>query len=454
MRSFLFILCTAVLFNGVAAASGGRGAALREALRGSKVGKTIEGVKHAVAAKASGAKSSAVAVVGALIIGASAICGLQGCETTQRMAPDILQAKPTSLENPFKIGLIYEHEFTRSLWGAQLAVKQANLAGGIDGRQIVLLPKTIYGRDEAFTVRVTKNLINYDDVDAIVGANYSTISEYVDEPAAISGTLMITMGSTSGTITRAGENIFLSAPPNAFQARVAAKYAVEQLDAKTAAIVYWTDDAYSMDLAESYKASLSALGIKVVLVEDYNYDREMKNSAFAVSLNDSGLVDRVLNAQADIVFLPSFEEIGIVAAQLRAAGEDAIFFGADGWGTKTTLEWGGKALDGAYYTDLFHPESSPEFTAAYEAEFGFTPDFLAASGYDATNLAIQAALRASPNTTKEELVAEMNNTSDYFGASEIIRYDIERHPIRAVVLNGIEVVNGVAEAEYIGTFAP
>ena len=151
------------------------------------------------------------------------------------MVKDVLPEKTTSLEDPFKVGVIYEHEFVQSLWGAQLAAQQANLAGGINGREIVLYPKTIYKRDTAFAVRVTQNLISEEKVHAIVGANYSYVSEFVDEVVVETNLPMVTMGSTSYTLTRAGPSIFLSAAPDTFQARVASKYVIEELNAKTAA---------------------------------------------------------------------------------------------------------------------------------------------------------------------------------------------------------------------------
>ena len=161
-------------------------------------------------------------------------------------------------------------------------------------------------------------------------------------------------------------------------------------------ILYWREDAYSKGLAEAYRDTFNALGGQIVSYQGYSYGVETKAHVFAAALNDDGIIDNVVNAQPDVVFIPSFLESAIVAVQLRGAGEDAILFGADGWGANGAAELlaqGGKALDGAYYTDGFTPEAAPEFSKAYEETFGFVPDFLAASGFDATNIVIQAALR-------------------------------------------------------------
>ena len=434
MKSFLFVLCTALLLNGVAVANKGA-----IAPKGGKVAKWW--VNHVSNNPAIDAAKKAAVIAGAVLAIGVATCGLQGCDNrAQNIVSDVVQEKPTSLENPFKIGVIYEHEFVQSWYGAQLAALQANRAGGIDGREIVLYPKTIYDRDTAFAVRVTQNLINKEDVDAIVGANYSYVSEFVDEVVVETNLPMVAMGSTSYTLTRAGPSIFLSAAPDTFQARVSSKYALEELNAKTAAILYWQEDAYSKGLAEAYRDSYNALGGKVVSFQGYSYGVDVKDHVFAAALNDGGIINDVVNAQPDVVFIPGFLESAIVAVQLRGAGEDAILFGADGWGASggaPLIAMGGKALEGAYYTDGFTPAAAPEFTKAYQDAYGSDPDFLSASGYDATNIVIQAALRTADNITNETLTQEIAATANYEGATTIYRYDIKRHPVKALILNQI-----------------
>ena len=445
MRSFLFVLCVALLLNGVAVAR--NGAAI--APKGGKVATWLaSNVGNSAAVNA--VKKAAVTTGALLAIGVTA-CGLQGCgERTQSMVKDVVQEKTTSKDNPVFIGGIWESEFKQSYWGLKLAIDQANREGGINGRHVELLDKTIYGRDKAFTVRVTENLVNYDNVLAIIGANYSTISEFIDEVAVQHGVPMVTMGSTSFTLTRAGPRVFLAAFPDSFQGLVIAKFVKDELQASNAAVLYWKEDAYSQGLNEAFRDSFRALGGKIVLDHGYSYNTKLEEEEFIASLDASGIAAEVRASQAEAVFIPSFAEAGIVAKVLRAADVNAVLVGADGWGAGDLIANGGDAVEGAYYTDHFTPDAAPEFTEAYTNEYGVAPDGLAALGYDAGRIVIEAARRTPDDLTHATLAEEIEKTSNYMGATKIIGYDVKRHPIKDVVL--FQINNG--EAVFKKTISP
>ncbi len=371
----------------------------------------------------------------AMAVGIMVACGLQGCDPAQNLAKDVIEAR-TDSDNPVKIGVINEHEFPQGWKGAMLAAEQANRAGGIDGRLIVLVPQTIYGRSKSGAVIAAENLIEYDEVIAISGASYSTLSEFIDEVVELEDVPMVTIGSTNPHVTAASEWVFLAAFPDSFQARVMATLAREELGADTAAVLYWGADAYSKGLAGLFSESFGKSGGSVVANFAYTY--EGNTASFATELNASGIIDEVVAAQPDVVFLPGFEaDSGTVAKALRAAGEDAALLGADGWGSARDLvEIAGEAVEGALHSDHFAPEASPQFTAAYTSAYGIAPDGLAALGYDSVMIIIQAAQRAAAGgeLTRTALRDEIEATDDYRGATHIIGYDENRHPVKDAVI--------------------
>lgn len=408
MRNFLFVLCTAALLtNGVATANNG-------------VARVTGKVKHALA----------------VIAGTVALsCGMMGCDLADEVMQAGMQEPTTTLQGEaVKIGVIYEHEFPQSLKGAELAAMQINSTGGINGKYLELITHKIYLRSKADAVRAAENLVLHDEVLGIVGANYSTISEFIDEVVAVYNVPMVTMGSTSATLTRASENIFLAAFPDTFQGYVMAKLATDDLGASTAAVVFWGTDAYSSGLAGSFRDSFRQLGGNIVAYRAYSYATSDPNEDFAAHLNDSGIIDEVAAAQPDVVFIPGFSESGIASVQLRKAGVDATLLGADGWGTGDLIVFGGDAVEGAYFSDHFHPDAAPEFTKAYSAAYGETPDGLGALGYDAMMVVAQAAQRAGDNLTRDNLRREIGATENYSGATVIERYDAERHPVKSAVI--------------------
>lgn len=374
-----------------------------------------------------------------LALGALALAGtclVTGCDQGRQMADSMVGAKATK-DNPVKFGVIYEHEFQQSFDGVELAAMEVNRAGGINGRYVELIPQKIYVRNKSDAVSAAENLIVHDEVLAILGANYSTISEFVDEVVAIYGVPMITIGSTSATLTRASENIFLAAFPDSFQGYVMAKLAVEDTGADRAAVIFWGQDAYSKGLAESFRDSFTELGGSVVAYHGYTYETTQENEFFATALNEAGIVASVMMAQPDVVFIPGFSESAVVAMELRAAGEDAVFLGADGWGVQD-FKVGGEAVEGAYFSDHFTAESSPQFSENYRQAYGIEADGLAALGYDALRVAAQAAQRAGSELTRETLRDEIQATENYLGATNIVRYDESRHPVKSAVIFRIE----------------
>lgn len=436
MRNFLVALCIASLsFSGVGMASGGT--ASKQLIGKKPLEQLVNKVK----------KAGAMIAVGALVLGTA--CGLNGCDQSMNMAKDIVSA-PMFEGEPIEIGVIYEHGFEQSWNGATLAAKQANLAGGINGREVVLIPKVVYERSRVETVLHAENLIVHDEVIAIIGANYSFISELIDEVVAVYGVPMVTMGSTSATLTRASESIFLAAFPDTFQGDVMANLAINDLNANTAAVIFWGEDHYSVGLAGSFRESFDKRGGSVIAYKPYSYETTMDNQDFAAYLNNSGIINDVAATSPDVVFLPGFSESGLVAVELRKAGVTATLLGADGWGAGNLFELGGNAVNGAYYSDHFTPDAAPEFTKAYTAEFGMAPDGLAALGFDAAGVTLQAAQRAGDDLTRDTLREQIGATENYMGATNIDRYDDERHPIKSAVI--YQIMDG--KAVYDRTVSP
>lgn len=396
--------------------------------------------------------SKAVKALTELAFGVVVACsGLTGCDQGVQMTKNVITEDVAVTEmtpNPVKIGIIYEHEYTlpNSYRGARLAANQANLAGGINGRYVELIPHKIYNRDEADTVNAAKNLVIYDMVIALVGANYSTLSEYIDEVATQNSVVQVAMGSTSKTLTRASDKVFLTAAPNSFQAYIMAKYAAEQ-GIDSAAVIFWSEDAYSADLAESFQNSFNELGT-VVSYQGYSYNAAMGDEEFAAQLNESGLISAVAAAQPDSVFIPGFGESAIVVTELRKAGVNAQMLGADAWGLFDETQLA--AIEGGVYTDHFHPDSAPEINKLYRDTYGMDMDGLAALGYDAIGLVVQAAREAGDDLDRATLRDAIEAITNYMGATNIKMFDENRHPIKDMVV--FEIKN--RKKEYLMTVSP
>ena len=456
MRSFLFAACiVSLLYSGV-------GMAINQfaASNGSKVTQWASYLTKKAATK------TAKAVATLTLIGGAVCGGLTGCEPGMQMGKDIVSAEDAvgvtaSAPHHVKIGLLYEHEFPSSYNGVELAVMQANLTGGIDGKYVKLIPHKIYARGKGDVVNAAENLIIHDEVVAIIGPN-SSLTEFVDEVVAIYNVPLVPIAFSSATLTRVSENVFLSAFTVRFQGKVMAEHGINNLGAKSAAVLFWHGDAYSQGLAEAFRDNFTMMGGNIVAYGDYTYEtflghtheEEDAHKEFAERLHDSGMVDKILAGQPDVIFIPGFSEILQVAETLREAGEDAIFLGGDGWETADIHEEHGHhehdheveevdgelhvihdhVLEGSYYASHFNPANNPEFTQAYHDAYGMEPDSYAALGHTAGDIVIQAARRAGKNLNRTNLRYQIEATSNYVGATNIDRFDDMRHPVKSVVI--------------------
>ena len=100
-------------------------------------------------------------------------------------------------------------------------------------------------------------------------------------------------------------------------------------------------------------------------------------------------------AKPDAIFVPGYyTELGLIAKQARELGIDVPLLGGDGWDSEKTIEIGGKAVEGYYFSTHYAADSdSPRvqaFVSEFQAKYGATPDAMAALGYDTALILVDA----------------------------------------------------------------
>ena len=134
-------------------------------------------------------------------------------------------------------------------------------------------------------------------------------------------------------------------------------------------------------------------------------------------------------------------------AQAREIGIEAIFLGMDSWDEPDKLFSildDNEPLEGVYFTSNFSPElpDTEPFVEAYTDKFVAPPDSMVAAGYDAMSLlgiAIENAQTLNPSAVRDAL----SNIANYQGATFVSHFDVNRHPVKSVVINTVH--NGQVE---------
>ena len=291
--------------------------------------------------------------------------------------------------------------------GAQLAADEINKAGGVSGRQIELISTDGGGTG----------------VRAIVcgpSPGESDVAAKTQE----SKVPLVTTSSTDPKLTAAGDYVFRVSFLDSFQGEAMAKYAAENIHAKTAAIISEAGSQHSGDLSHAFDENFTKLGGQVT-----------RKLTYAPSDQEFGeILTPLRDSNPEVIYIPGgYAQVGRLAKQARAAGIKATLLGSDGWHDPKLFEAGADALDGSYITGLFSvndPETAVrKFTSDYEARFGGKPDPTAALAYDATKLIADAITRAG-SADAAKLRDALAQTAKYNGLTGSISFNPERNAIK------------------------
>lgn len=311
--------------------------------------------------------------------------------------------------------------------GFTMATEERNARGGVLGKKIVLMTEDDQGRSEEARAAILK-LIRYKKVSAVLGEFASSRSIAAAPEAQKYKIPMLSHGSTNPKVTELGDYIFRSCFIDPFQGEAMAKFAFNNLGVRRAAILRDVKNDYSVGLAKYFEATFKKLGGQIVADESYS-EGDVEFRAQLTSI-------KARNPQA--IFIPGYyTEVGLIARQARELGIAAPLLGGDGWDSPKTAEIGGKAIEGAYFSNHYAPDDpSPkvqEFIAKYKAKYGATPDSIAVLAYDAAHLMFDAIERAG-STDGAKIREALAATQNFPGVSGLITIDSQRNAKKSLVI--------------------
>jgi branched-chain amino acid transport system substrate-binding protein len=315
--------------------------------------------------------------------------------------------------------------------GALLASAQINEAGGVLGRPFALVfhdnTSTPLGSKQAAERAIA------DGAAAVVGPLWSSHALVAGEVLQQAGVAMVTPLATNPKVTRIGDNIFRTCFTDDFQGRVMARFAREELEAKSAATMFIMDEAYSLGLENVFASEFILLGGRIAVSVGYR----------AKALDFGDQLAAIAAAKPDVVFVPGYgRDVNLLIRQARDMGLETTFLGGDAWSDVYQHgENGAEGLAGNFYSTFWHPRApyprSEEAQARYLETFGQlgaqNADVYMA--YDAVLLvadAIERAGTAAPAAVSDAIAA----TDDFQGATGPIDFDDTGDPLAkgAVIL--------------------
>ncbi|MDF2877307.1 MAG: Amino acid-binding protein [Clostridia bacterium] len=354
--------------------------------------------------------------------------GLAGCG---EKAPDTI-----------KLGLIVPKTGQVAQYGiavenaANLAVEEINAAGGIDGKQVQLFSYDNKA-DATESINVFNRLVDNDKIVALVGPVISSTSLAVAPLAEEKKIPMISPTATNLAVTPDYSYVFRACYTDPYQGGTVAKFASENLAAKTAAVLYNAGDDYSTGLAEAFKATFEAAGGTITSYEGYTADDK----------DFKAVLTTIKEKQPEVLFNPDYyNTVGLIAGQVKEVGLDTIMLGGDGW--DDVQKDYADVVDGYFFANHYATDDPDpivqNFIKAYQDKYeGNTPNALGALGYDATKIMLDAIAKAG-STEGEKILAALQAT-DTDAVAGHVTFDENGDPQKSVSM--IKVEGGALKLE-------
>ncbi|MCL5780685.1 MAG: ABC transporter substrate-binding protein [Firmicutes bacterium] len=318
--------------------------------------------------------------------------------------------------------------------GAQLYFDEVNAAGGVLNKKIKFV-NLDNKSDATEAANVATRLITQDKVVAILGATTSGNTLGFIQVATDNKIPVVSSSATNPDVTvdpntkQVREYIFRACFIDPFQGTVMANFALKDLQAKTAVIYVDNNSPYSKGLAQFFKESFTKQGGKIVGEEAFvPEDQDFKAT-----------LTKIKGMNPDIVYCPGYyEQVGKIVKQAREVGITVPFLGGDGWDSPKLTEIAGpQALNNTFFSNHYSSEQDDPnvkaFVEKYKTKFGQVPDSMAALGYDAAILIVDAIKRSgdgSPEKIKEALKA----TKDVQAVTGKLSLDENHNPVKGAAI--------------------
>ncbi|MBI3590894.1 MAG: branched-chain amino acid ABC transporter substrate-binding protein [Candidatus Melainabacteria bacterium] len=327
-------------------------------------------------------------------------------------------------ENYYKIAVVAPQSGPYSLLGksiingADLAVKEVNAQGGVDGKKIVLIKEDdggLEGEGAFFAYRLT----NTEMILGVIGHLNSDISIPASEFYVRAKVPQISPGSTSPYFTEREATkgyVFRTIGRDDVQGKMLADYVIKN-GFKRVAILY-NDRAYGKTLAGEFARSIKVDAPANLKPSIVFYDM------IEVGKSDYGsLLAQLSSRKPDVVFLAGeHDDAGNLVKDFPRYGLTMTqFVGGDGIDNTEFIKIGGKNTEGAIVVSP-PPIVDKSFIAKYKKCFHEGPTGYAANSYDATNILINAIKKVKEKDS-EKIAREVAITKDFKGVTGSITFN-------------------------------
>lgn len=314
--------------------------------------------------------------------------------------------------------------------GAMLAVEEANLQGGINGRRIELITRDDKQNEDkckqAIEDLVAKKVVG------IVGPMTSAMALVVvpvinkHEIPTISPTV------STGLLADNYDYFFRIIPVSSEAAVKTARYAYLEKNYRKLVVVYDKSNiGYTFPWFEKLKTTFEQFGEGKAEGIDYT-----SKSGYDFWNLAQTIAEKDLDC---LVLLANPLDTALISQQLAKRGMKIPILACEWSLSNELIEFGGEAVEGIVLFHSFDPNSNKQsnldFNVKFEKRFGYVDNFSSAYGYNAMKILIGAL---NKDMTAEQVRKSLINDSPYQGVQHEIRFNNYGDAIREYSLLRIE----------------
>lgn len=293
----------------------------------------------------------------------------------------------------------------------EIAVEEVNAKGGVQFE--------LNFQDDAHDAESSVNaygiLMDW-GMQVLVGPVTSTPAAAVAPEAEADGVFMLTPSASSVKVIENKTHVFQMCFSDPNQGVGAADYMAEHHVGGSVAVIYRSDDAYSVGIYEKFVSEAENKGISIVYTGTFE---EANKTEFSSQLTAAK------QANADMLFLPIYcESIAPLMTQAASMGYNVGYFGVDGMDGILEVEGFDSSLaEGAYLLTPFSADATDEktvhFVEAYKAKCNEVPNQFAADAYDCVYALYEACTAAgvTSDMSAQDICAAL---TDQFATGKLV----------------------------------
>lgn len=326
---------------------------------------------------------------------------------------------------PARIGIVVSND---AVVAAEIAVRQVNASGGIQGRPLALRVVTGAGSTRAgLALSAAEQLAGDQSVFGIVGHTNSSASLSAAQIYNARQVVQIAPTSSTPLLSLVGPYTFRLVPSDIHQARFLANEVIAE-NARPRTALYFVNDDYGHALHEELRTRLQRERVPIVFDSPYDHEEDLPNARV--------LASRIAEGQAELlIWIGRSRQLQQLLPDLRQALPGIRILASDGVDEGLSRHNVGGILTGVRFVRLIDPDATlPPLVDLRQSFAAAAPGVPltaeAALTYDAVMLLATSArvVGTRRDSVRDYLAGLGTRHAAYEGATGAIRFDENGDP--------------------------